>query len=367
MELPIEDTIYKKKPSLQRMVLSALLCICLGATFGVASTVLARAGEITPLGIGTVTAMFGANPLKKTTDNYPPSTYFPTSLSPRFEGAADAIYALHRYKTGGVTAVAYAAMDRDTGELLVAQNITELRPIASVTKTMTAIVANEAAKRDSRFIVSQSAVDKGEATMGLTVGESVSIEELLYGMMLPSGNDAAETLAEGVFYTESLLPFSDDVARMKSRATFISRMNQKASDIGMSDTFFANPTGLDEDSFETSSHSTALDLLALGTYYLENPYLADIASTKDIEIPYQEGHHKAFYLSNLLRMDDSYPGIRGIKPGNTEYAGETLISYAENGGKRIVLVLLGSSASKDDAIKLYDYIFKQLGVHIVTR
>lgn len=364
MDLPPQDTMYVQKPSLWRMILSALLCITLGGTFGVASTVLARAGEITPLGIGTVNPLLGANPLKKTTDNYPPSTYFPTTLSPRFEGADAAIYALHRTTTGRVTAAAYAAMDRDTGELLVAKNITEIRPIASVTKTMTAIVANEAATRDSRFIVSQSAVDKGEATMGLSVGESLSLEELLYGMMLPSGNDAAETLAEGVFYKDSFLPFSDDVARMKSRATFISRMNQKAHDIGMNDTFFANPTGLDEDTVETTSHSTALDLLALGTYYLENPYLAEIASTKDIEIPYQ-GHHKAFYLSNLLRMDDSYSGIRGIKPGNTDYAGETLLSYAENGGKRIVLVLLGSSASKDDAVKLYDYIFTQLGIQVL--
>lgn len=277
---------------------------------------------------------------RHTIDSYPPNEFFPKVLTPKFDSDL------------GVDIQAYAAMDRDTGELLLAKNITEELPIASVTKIMTAIVALENSRLSKEIRVSSASASIGEAEMGLTSGEKVTVEDLLYGLMLPSANDAAETLAEGV---------------TTGRTAFIIKMNETAQRLGLLDTFYFNPSGLDGQTEETSNFSTCLDLLALTNYALTNPKFAEVVSTYYKEIPYEENKHKAFYLYNILQLDRSYPGIKGVKPGNTDFAQETLVSYAENGGKKIIMVLLGSGKSRDDAIKIYDYLFPQLGVTIAGR
>lgn len=301
--------------------------------------------------------------IRHTTDRYPPSVYFPKNLTPTHQTLEEDIKPLYPEDPRGITAEAYAVMDRDTGELLAGKNITKPLPIASVTKIMTALVALNSSERSKELIVSDSATKAGEAVMGLSKGEKVTVEELLYGLLLPSGNDAAETLAEGI-YAKNPTSLDDDIDRNKSRTTFIANMNKTAEKIGMYDTFYANPSGLDEETEERSTHSTALDLLALGKYGLENETFAKITSTKEMIFPYKKDYHKAYYLYNILNFSRSFPGVRGIKPGNTDFAGETLASYAENGGKRIVLVLLKSQASKDDAVKLYTYIYKKLGIKV---
>lgn len=274
---------------------------------------------------------------KASTNNYPPNEYFPVTLQPTFSEKLE------------VNAAAYAVMDRQTRELLLTKNITQELPIASVTKIMTALVTLEKDNLDLELTVSSPAAEIGEAEMGLTSGEKLSVHDLLYGLMLPSGNDAAETLAEGLG---------------PGRTSFMIAMNEKAKDLSLFDTFYFNPTGLDGDTMETTSFSTVLDLLALTNYALENPTFAEIVSTYYKEIPYKEGKHKAFYLYNILQLDQAYPGIKGVKPGNTDFAGETLVSYADNGGKEIIIVLLGAQNSRDEVIKVYDYVFDQLGVPI---
>ena len=302
--------------------------------------------------------------IKHTTDSYPPSSYFPLSVKPKFPQASEDIRKATPDDPRGITAKGWGAFDRDTGELLVGENLTDKLAIASVTKVMTAMVAIEKAPFSKELVVSDTATKAGEAVMGLTAGERVTVEDLLYGTMLPSGNDAAETLAEGVVGDRGAQGQDDETMRKKNRAAFIAAMNQKAEEIGMYDSSFANPTGLDEKTLAQSTRSTALDLLALGKYALANETFATISSTKDIVLPYKKGYHKAFPLYNILNLDRSYPGIKGIKPGNTDFADETLLSYAENGGKRIILVLLGSTATKDDAVKIYDYVFGKLGVEV---
>lgn len=274
---------------------------------------------------------------KKTIDSYPPNEYFPKTLTPQFTDNLD------------VSAKAYAVMERKSGELLLAKGLNQERSIASVTKIMTAIVALEHASFETELIVSSAAATIGEAVMGLTPGEKVTVEELLYGLLLPSGNDAAETLAEGL---------------IGGQTGFMLAMNQKARELGLADTYFFNPTGLDGTTPKTTSFSTCLDLLALANYALQNPRFAEIVSTRYKEFPYKEGKHKAFYLENILQLDQSFPGIKGIKPGVTDFARETLVSYAENGGKRVIVVLLSSDRSRDDAVKIYDYIFPKLGVKV---
>lgn len=192
--------------------------------------------------------------------------------------------------------------------------------------------------------------------MGLSAGERLNGEELLYGLMLPSGNDAAETLAEGIgikFAMENNL----EVDRVKGRNWFVSEMNRKAQSLGLYDTFFFNPTGLDEESRESSSFSTALDLLALTNYALSNPTFAKIAATRSYQMPFKEGFHKAIYLENILQMDKSFPGIKGVKPGNSVFARETLVSYADLDGRKIIVILLGSRYTKDDVVKIYKRVF----------
>lgn len=274
---------------------------------------------------------------KKTTQNYPPNHFFPPSLTPKFNDELN------------IAAKAYAVMDRQTGELLLARSITQELPIASLTKIMTAVVALEQADLNLELQVSSAAASIGEASMGLTPGESVTVEELLYGMMLPSGNDAAEVLAAGLG---------------TGRDAFITSMNHKAQDLGMFDTYFYNPTGLDEETREKSNFSTTLDLLGLTNYALTNPKFAEIVASHYKEFPYVVDKHKAFYLGNILQLDWSYPGIKGVKPGVTDFAGETLVSYAENGGRQLILVLLGTPYSKDEAVKVYDYIFPKLGLKV---
>lgn len=273
-----------------------------------------------------------------TTQNYPPNEYFPQTLSPQFNSDLD------------VDSQAYAVMERQSKQLLLAKNLTQELPVASVTKIMTAIVVLEKADLDMEIRISSAAASIGEAEMGLTAGEILTVEELLYGLILPSGNDAAEALAEGIG---------------GGRIDFIIEMNNQAQKLSLYDTFFFNPTGLDGNSLETTSFSTALDLLALTNFALQNPQFSQIVSTYEKEIPYKTGKHQAYYLYNILQLDKAYPGIKGIKPGNTDFAQETLVSYAENGGQQVIVVLLGAKHSRDEVIKIYDYIFEKLGVKII--
>lgn len=294
-------------------------------------------GVISPLATEEETKEYKTVFDKKTTQNYPPNQHFPKNLEPSYIDELD------------IKASSYAVMDRGSNELLISKNLTQELPIASVTKIMTAIVSLENTDLDLELKVSSVAATLGEATMGLTAGEIVTVNELLYGMMLPSGNDAAETLAEGL---------------QGGKSNFVLTMNKKALDLGLFDTYFFNTTGLDGDTREKTSFSTALDLLALTNYALSNSKFAEIVATNYIEFPYKEGQHKDFYLSNILQLNRSYPGIKGVKPGITDFAGETLVSYAENGRKQIIVVLLGTQNSKDEVVKIYDYIFGKLGIRV---
>lgn len=281
----------------------------------------------------------------KTTDHYPPNKLFPQSLEPLYNDNFD------------ISARSYAVMDRDSRELLFAQNATIRYPIASITKIMTSIIALENASLTDKFSVSPYVAKIGEASMGLTAGERLNLEDLLYGAILPSGNDAAETLAEGVgikYLTRNNL--AQD--RKKGREWFITEMNRKAQSLGMMDTYFFNPTGLDGETQEKTSFSTALDFLALANYALNNETFAKIVQTKYYTIPYKENFHKYFYLENILQLDGVFKGIKGIKPGNSIFARETLVSYVERDGRRIIAVILGSDFTKDDVLKIYKKIFK---------
>ena len=208
---------------------------------------------------------------------------------------------------------------------------------------MTAVIALENKRQDDRYYVSKSNL-VGENSMGLTPGEVLTLEELLYGLILPSGNDAAEVLASNY---------------PGGRAEFVKAMNDKASSLGLENTNFTNPSGLEGDG---KQYSTAYDLLVITRYAIKNfPLFREVVATVEKEIPYSEDH-KYFYLYNETNLLTSYPGIRGVKTGYTPEAGLCLVTYLDYEGHEIIGVLLGSQNRRQEMKDLLDYSLRLQGI-----
>ena len=251
--------------------------------------------------------------------------------------------AIGTIKTPEVSARASLIYDLTTNKVMFAKNAKEKLPMASLTKIMTSIIALENKKKDDKyFVTSEDLV--GEDSMGLAAGEILSLKELLYGLMLHSGNDAAETLANN---------FSG------GRNKFIEAMNNKVKALGLSDTNFTNPTGLEEDG---KQYTTSYDLLVITRYAVLNFSLLDeVVSTFNYNIP-QTKIHKAYFLENETNLLTSYPGVKGVKTGYTPEAGLCLVTYLDYGGHKIIGILLGSDNRRDEMKELLDYSLRSLGV-----
>jgi serine-type D-Ala-D-Ala carboxypeptidase (penicillin-binding protein 5/6) len=225
---------------------------------------------------------------------------------------------------------------------IYAKQANQALPIASLTKIMTALVALESVPLEQKMVVSYQAAQTGEATMNLETGEKLAFEELLYGLMLVSGNDAALVIAEN---TAGRVPL------------FINLMNEKAKTLNLKETKFYNPHGLDQNN-PPHNQSTAYELAILAKYALDKfPILEKIAATKDITIN-NSRHHKKYSLSNNLGLEKTYPGLVGIKPGYTDAAKYCLIGLVEKNEEKILVVLLNSSNLKKDLTGLLDYWLK---------
>lgn len=229
-----------------------------------------------------------------------------------------------------------------TGKTLYAKNPNELLPIASLTKIMTAVIALENKKNDDRYAVTKENI-VGEDSMGVTVGETYTLEELLYGLLLPSGNDAAEVLASNY---------------EKGRSEFIKAMNDKAKALGLKNTHFTNPSGLQG---EGNQYTTAHDLLVITQYALSKfPRLLTITSTYTHTIAYTS-NHKYLYLQNETNLISTYPGVKGVKTGYTPEAGLCLVTYFDDGETQLIGILLGSSNRRQEMKNLLDYSLTSLG------
>jgi D-alanyl-D-alanine carboxypeptidase (penicillin-binding protein 5/6) len=213
------------------------------------------------------------------------------------------------------------------------------RAPASLTKLVTAMVAvDDAGSLDRMVQVTKAATQITPSVMGLSPGEKLTVRQLLDGLFLDSGNDAAEALAQGIV----------------PRERFIRQMNQKAQSIGLTASHFVNPSGLDAPGHGMSAHDLAHVAAYLDKYY---PSLASIAATRDIAIP-ASSTHKAFYPHNLNSLLGVYPGVNGLKTGLTDNAGGCMLATAARGGRHLIAVVLNATGvSAADATVLLNYGF----------
>lgn len=233
--------------------------------------------------------------------------------------------------------------DLDSEKAIYEKNSIQKLPMASLTKIMTAIVAIENKKPNDLYVVHARDL-VGEDSMGLSAGEILSFDELLHGLMLPSGNDAAEVFASNY---------------KAGRVEFINVMNAKAQSLGLLNTKFDNPSGLQGDGVQ---YTTAYDLLILTRYALENyPEFRKVVSTAEYDIP-QTPTHKAFDLYNETNLLTTYEGVRGVKTGYTPEAGFCLITYLDYKGHRLIGIILNSENRRGEMRSLLDYSLKTLGV-----
>jgi serine-type D-Ala-D-Ala carboxypeptidase (penicillin-binding protein 5/6) len=230
-------------------------------------------------------------------------------------------------------------VDLDSRLVLWQRDPETSRAPASLTKLMTAMVAvDDATSLDQVVTVAKAATQVVPSHMGVSSGERLTVRELLDGLFLDSGNDAAEALARGIV----------------PRDRFIRQMNQKALSIGLTASHFVNPSGLDDAGHGMSAHDLAHVAAYLDKYY---PELAQIASTKDISIP-ATSTHKAFHPYNLNGLLWTYPGATGLKTGLTDNAGGCMLATVTRNGRHLVAVVLNATGfSVADATLLLNYGF----------
>ena len=230
-------------------------------------------------------------------------------------------------------------VDLDARQVLWERDPDTSRAPASLTKLITAMVAvDDAGSLDRVVTVTAEETHITPSVMGLSTGEQLTVRELLYGLFLDSGNDAAEALASGIV----------------PRDRFIRQMNQKAKSIGLTASHFVNPSGLDAAGHGMSAHDLAHAAAYLDTYY---PDLAGIGATKSIAIP-ATATHKAFYPQNLNTFLWTYPGATGLKTGLTDNAGGCTLGTATRNGRHLIAVVMNDTGrSGADAATLLDYGF----------
>lgn len=239
-----------------------------------------------------------------------------------------------------ISAVSAIVIEAQTGTVLYEKNADERRAMASTTKIMTALLTIEAGDPDREFTVDPLAIRVEGTSMGLREGDRVSRRDLLYGILLPSGNDAANAAAVSV---------------AGSIPAFVERMNERAQQLGLSDTHFVTPSGLDAD----GHYTTARDLAKLAAFAMRDELFREIVSctSADVEFgnpPYQ----RTLYNSN--KMLRRYSGAIGVKTGFTDNARRCLVSAAERDGVTLVAVTLNAPDDWNDHTKMLDYGFTQV-------
>ena len=253
-----------------------------------------------------------------------------------------------------ITSTNYIAIDAETGEIYAQRGAHERRAPASLTKVFTAIETIESASPDMQVITSESdLVSEFASQVGFAPGESFTVEELLYGMMLPSGNDAARALARSLGAEEG---DTDEEALNR----FLARLNQRIQNMGLTDTQLVNPDGWGV----PGHYSSAYDLAAFTMYALRYPRFVKAFSTGTYETA--DGSYEFRNNNRMLRI---YDGIVGGKTGYDDDAGWCLINVAERNGRRVIAVTMNGVAPDDwydDNRVLLDYALDQQALRAET-
>ena len=246
-----------------------------------------------------------------------------------------------------VSAQSAVVLTADTGTVLFEKDGHTPRPVASTTKIMTALLALEAAQEqgDPLVDITQEMVTVEGSSMGLQAGDSISLTGLAAGMLLASGNDAANAAA---LYLDGSLE------------SFAARMNQRAAALGMEDTHFVTPSGLDGEDAQGLAHlSTAYDMALLARAALEDQAFRQLCSSPSLAVAFAEPVKRVTY-TNHNKLLTQYPGCVGVKTGFTKEAGRCLVSAAERDGALLIAVTLNAPNDWQDHAALLDYGFSQV-------
>lgn len=233
-----------------------------------------------------------------------------------------------------------ALINADTGELIYGKNEHERASMASTTKIMTSLLALESGKPNDVVTASAQAVRVEGTSIGLRAGDQITLKTLVCGMLLESGNDAANVTAE-------YLAGSNDA--------FAAMMNKRAAEIGMQDTHFVTPSGLDDE----EHYSTAYDMALLGACAIQNRAFVQICSARSMRVSYGTPE-AARTFTNHNRMLSDYEGAIGIKTGFTKKSGRCLVTAARRNGVTLVAVTLNDPDDWRDHAALLDYGFEQV-------
>lgn len=228
-------------------------------------------------------------------------------------------------------------MDIASGRILFSHNKDEKRGMASTTKIMTALCAIENGDLDKMVTVSKTASGVEGSSMYLAQGEKLPLSDLVFGLMLVSGNDAATAIAESI---------SGSVEK------FAALMNEKAVEIGAFNTSFTNPHGLSDE----KHYTTAYDLAKITAYAMQNPVFCEVVATKTKKLPATENGNPR-YLVNHNKLLNMYDGCIGVKTGFTKATGRCLVSAAEKNGLRLVCVTLNAPDDWNDHMGLLNSAF----------
>ncbi|MDE7364573.1 MAG: D-alanyl-D-alanine carboxypeptidase [Ruminococcus sp.] len=237
-----------------------------------------------------------------------------------------------------VSAKAAVVISADTGEILFEHNSNEKLPMASTTKIMTTLLCIESGNLDEPFIVDSDAIHVEGSSMGLKEGDTVTKYALCCGMLLPSGNDAANATA---------------VKLAGSIENFAEMMNDRAKEMGLTKTYFVTPSGL-----EGEGHgSSAYDMAILASEALKNDIFREICSSETIKLEYGNPPYTR-WLKNTNKLLSLYSGTYGVKTGFTDEAGRCLVSACERDGKNLICVTLNDRNDWNDHSALYDSCFR---------
>ncbi len=240
----------------------------------------------------------------------------------------------------GISASAAVVMVAQTGEVVYGHNAHKKLSMASTTKIMTSLLALEKADLKKEITVRKDELEVEGTSMGLLPGDKVTYEGLVYGMLLQSGNDAANVVASRIG---------------KSIDNFVVMMNERAAELGMNNSNFATPSGLDDE----HHYSTAYDMALLGSEAIKNPDFRHISSQSSARVCYGNPPYNRT-LTNHNKMLKMYDGCIGLKTGFTKKSGRCLVTAAEKEGVLLVAVTLNAPNDWHDHVVLLDYGFSEV-------